>query len=66
MIDYPMQESMASVDKLIEMRDLMLYGDPVGADLADDAINAAVLALMKSGLLDTMITRAALFYHPTR
>jgi hypothetical protein len=39
-------------------------GDPVGSELADEALDDAALLLWKSGLMDDLITRAAKLYWP--
>lgn len=59
MIDYPEQEAVAAVDKLMELRELMEYGDPVGRALAEDALETATRKLHQEGLLDWLIGRAA-------
>jgi hypothetical protein len=59
MIDYPEAEATAAVEKLLELRELCEYGDPVGKELADDALEFATRKLTQEGLLDWLITRAA-------
>jgi hypothetical protein len=59
MIDYPEAEAIAAVDKLLELRELMEHGDPVGRALADDAMEAATRKLFQAGLLDYFISQAA-------
>jgi hypothetical protein len=59
MIDHPEAEAIAAVDKLLELRELCQYGDPVGRELADDALEIAARKMAREGLLDLLITRAA-------
>ena len=59
MIEYPEQEAIAAVDKLLELRELMEYGDPVGRALAEDALDVATRRLFREGMLDWFISRAA-------
>jgi hypothetical protein len=59
MIDYPDAEAIAAVEKLLELRELMEHGDPVGRALAEDALEVATRKLTHEGLLDWLITRAA-------
>jgi hypothetical protein len=59
MIDYPEQEAIAAVDTLLELRELYEYGDPVGKELADHALQAATRKLTQAGMLDFLISRAA-------
>jgi hypothetical protein len=49
MIDYPEQEAIAAVDTLLELRELYEYGDPVGKELADHALEAATRKLTQAG-----------------
>jgi hypothetical protein len=63
--NYPKDEAAEAVETLASLR--WLYeqdGDPVGSELADEALDDAALALWKSGLLDILITRAANLYWP--
>jgi hypothetical protein len=59
MIDYPEAEAIAAVEKLLELRELCEYGDPVGRELADDALEVATRKLTQAGMLDWLISRAA-------
>jgi hypothetical protein len=59
MIDYPEAEAIAAVDKLLELRELMEHGDPVGRELAEDALEVATRKLAREGMLDWLISRAA-------
>jgi hypothetical protein len=46
------------------LRWLQEYGDLVGSELADKALDDAALLLWKSGPMDDLITRAAKLYWP--
>jgi hypothetical protein len=59
MIDYPEAEAITAVDKLLELRELCEYGDPVGRELADDALEIAARKMAREGLLDFLISRVA-------
>ena len=59
MIDYPEQEASAAIDKLLELRELMEHGDPVGRALAEDALEAATRRLHQEGVLDWLISCTA-------
>ena len=59
MVNYPEEEAIAAVDKLLELRELMEYADPCGRELAADALEIATRKLHQEGLLDWFISRAA-------
>ena len=58
MVNYPEEEAVAAIDKLLELRELMAYGDPCGRELAADALEVATRELQE-GLLDLFTSRAA-------
>jgi hypothetical protein len=49
MVNYPEEEAVAAVDKLLELRELMEYGDPRGRELAADALEVATRKLHREG-----------------
>ncbi len=62
--DYPEAEAKEAVEMLLSLRWLHEEGDPVGSELADDALDVAAEELHRSGLLDDLITRASKLYWP--
>jgi hypothetical protein len=64
MPDYPTDEATEAVDLLASLQWLYIDGDPVGSELADDALDHAADLLLKYDLLDVLVTRAAKLYWP--
>jgi hypothetical protein len=61
---FPPEDAKEAVDILTMLRWLQEYGDPVGSELADKALDDAALLLWKSGLMDILISRAAKLHWP--
>jgi hypothetical protein len=56
---YPRDEAIEAVDMLASLRWRHEEGDPVGSELADDALDEAAYLPLKYGLLDLLINRAS-------
>jgi hypothetical protein len=57
--NFPKDEAIEAIDSLASLAWLYREGDPVGSELADDALDEATALLLKYGLLDLFITRAS-------
>ena len=56
---FPMDGATDAVESLAKLKWLCEFGDPVGRELADCALDHATFLLVTRGLLDMLITRAA-------